>query len=244
MDIVFLGTGNAFGSGGRRPISILVQGRSTTVLLDCGPATLPVLKQLGRSAASIDLVLISHHHGDHFAGVPFLLLEYQFEAPRRRPLVVAGPPDTREKMEIATRLFFPGIDSKPRSFDLAYRDMKEGQKELYGSVEVLPFRAKHYSQGIAFSYRVRMEGRTVVYSGDTEWTDELGSQTAEADLFICECSNFDSRLEGHMAYRDLEAHRGQIGAERTILVHPGEEVLARRSELVFELADEGQELSL
>jgi len=244
MDLVFLGTGNAFGSGGRRPISILAQGMNSGVLLDCGPAILPVLKQLGRSPAAIDLVLISHHHGDHFAGLPFLLLEYQFENPRQRPLTVAGPPGTSEKMALASHLFFPGIESKPCPFDLNYVDMKEGQTERFGSIEVVPFRGKHYAQGIAFGYRLRMENRTVVYSGDTEWTDELGRQSQRADIFICECSNFEEKIEGHMTYRELESHREQIGARRTILVHVGEDVLARRSEIAFELAEEGQEMSL
>lgn len=244
MEIVFLGTGNAFGSGGRHPIAILVRGKDFDLLLDCGPAILPRLKQLGRTASAIDLVLISHHHGDHFAGVPFLLLEYQYEHPRRRPLTVAGPPGTGEKLKQLSQLLFPGLESKERQFDLSFWDVNDGERARWQNLTLGAFRVRHFPGAIAFGYRLELEGRTIVYSGDTEWTDELARQSDNADLFICECSSFEKKLDYHMSYRELEAHRDRLGARRTILLHAGEDVLARRSELAFELAEEGQEVHL
>jgi ribonuclease BN (tRNA processing enzyme) len=244
VEVLFLGTGNAFGSGGRNPISILVQSEELGVLLDCGPSTLRMMKQLERSPAVIDLVFISHHHGDHFSGLPFLFLEFQSQRRRERPLTVIGPPGTREKIEQASSLLFPGLESKRREFELNYREMGAGETVRRSSMEATAFRVRHFPRGVAFGYRLRLGGRTIVYSGDTEWTDELAYQTQGADLFICECSTFEEKIDYHMSYRELEDHRDEIGARRTLLLHAGDDVLSRRSQLGFELADDGQEVRL
>ena len=118
MRVLFLGTGNAFGSGGRNPISILVQSEEMGMLLDCGPSALRMMKLLDESPASIDLVFISHHHGDHFSGVPFLLLEFQYQQTRDRELTIVGPDGTEKKIAQAVSLLFPGLEAKPRNFDL------------------------------------------------------------------------------------------------------------------------------
>jgi ribonuclease BN (tRNA processing enzyme) len=244
VNVLFLGTGDAFGTGGRNPISILVEAEDTGVLLDCGPSALRMLKQLGRSAAGIDLVFISHHHGDHFSGLPFLLLEFQ-RASRRRPLTVVGPPGTRPIVEQLTSLLFPGLAERPAGYELAFREIEPGETVDWGSLRATAFRVAHFPRGIALGYRLRFHDRTVVYSGDTEWTEELGRQSQGADLFICECSSFTEKIEYHMSYRELEAHRDAIGARRTLLLHVGDDVLRRRAELVgFELADDGQEVRL
>ncbi len=242
MEVLFLGTGNAFGSGGRNPMAILVRDRGFGVLLDCGPATLAALKKQGLSSEDVDLVLISHHHGDHFSGVPFLVLDGFFEQKRTKSLTVAGPPRTGELMDTTLRLFFPGIPDEP--FPLEYRDLDAGIPHTVGPATATGFEVDHYSNGIAFGYRVSWSGRTVVYSGDTAWTEELVPQAAGADLFVCECSSFEEPFPRHMSYRDLERNADRLEARRTLLVHAGEDVLSRRGELVFELADDGTRITL
>ena len=244
VEVVFLGTGNAFGSGGRNAVSVLVQTEALGVLLDCGPSALPMMKRLGRLPSRIDLIFLSHHHGDHFSGLPFFLLEFQYLQVRDRPLTVVGPPGTQQTMERLCSLLFPGLDSKPRRFSLTYREMNPGETDRWGSLAATAFPVRHFPRGIAFGYRLSVQGRTVVYSGDTEWTEELARQTQGADLFICECSTFEEKIEYHMSYRELEDHRQEIGARRTLLLHAGDDVLNRRSQLGFELAEDGQEVSL
>ena len=90
MQLRFVGCGDALGSGGRSNTCFHVTGESVNFLIDCGASSLPALKRLGIAREAIDLVLITHFHGDHFAGLPFLLLDAQFTR-RTRPLVIAGP---------------------------------------------------------------------------------------------------------------------------------------------------------
>ena len=84
--VTFLGTGDAFNARARCHAGYLLTAPSITLLLDCGPTTLLAMKRDGLSPEALDAVVLSHLHGDHFAGLPFLFLTYIYDAPRRRPL--------------------------------------------------------------------------------------------------------------------------------------------------------------
>ena len=100
MQLRFVGCGDALGSGGRSNTCFHVTGRGANFLIDCGASSLPALKRLGIARDDIDLILITHFHGDHFAGLPFLLLDAQFSR-RARPLVIAGPEGWKHDATIA-----------------------------------------------------------------------------------------------------------------------------------------------
>ena len=92
MDLTFIGSGNAFGSGGRFNTCFLLQGESRRLLIDCGATSLVALQRAGIDHNDIDGVVVSHLHGDHFGGLPFLLLDAQHLSKRERPLFLWGPP--------------------------------------------------------------------------------------------------------------------------------------------------------
>jgi ribonuclease BN (tRNA processing enzyme) len=142
-----------------------------------------------------------------------------------------------------TALLFPSLDAKPRPYAVDFQELSTETTQL-GPAFVTPFRVRHFPDGVAYGFRVELDGKTVVYSGDTEWTEQLAHQTAGADLFICECSTFASKENYHMSHTELIDHRARISADRTILVHAGEEVLAHGNELAFELSEDGQVVHL
>src|SRR3989475_11509017 len=107
--VTVLGSGDAFGSGGRLHSAYLVETPRHTFLLDCGPTILQAFKRSGRDPGAVDFVLISHLHGDHFGGLPFLFMEYRFEEPRSRPLAVYGPPGTERRGRGPVPAAFEGI---------------------------------------------------------------------------------------------------------------------------------------
>jgi ribonuclease BN (tRNA processing enzyme) len=242
MEIVFLGTGNAFASGGRNAMAILLREEMGGVLLDCGPTTLTALKRASLAPSDVDVILISHHHGDHFGGVPFLLCHERYDGEREKPLRVFGPPGTRELIERTTDLFFPGIAPLPFPFEVT--DLAPDEERDVSGLKLRPFEVDHYSNGIAFGYRLVLADRTVVFSGDTGWTEALVRESRGADLFICECSSFERKLDRHLSHLDLLANHDRIGARTTVLVHPGEDVIERESELLFPLATDGMRWTL
>src|SRR5262245_11922190 len=98
MRLTFLGSGDAFVSGGRFNTWMLVEPTVTRFLIACGASSLIAMKRLGVAPNDIDTILVSHLHGDHFGGLPFLILDAQFFSKRSTPLTVAGPPGLRERL--------------------------------------------------------------------------------------------------------------------------------------------------
>jgi ribonuclease BN (tRNA processing enzyme) len=134
--VQFVGSGDAFGSGGRFQACISLRGERTHVLLDCGASSLIGLARLGLAPASIDAVVVSHLHGDHFGGIPFLVLDQQF-ARRERPLVLAGPPGLRNRVMQAMEVLFPGSSQVERRFELQTIELGERIPTAVGALEVM-----------------------------------------------------------------------------------------------------------
>jgi ribonuclease BN (tRNA processing enzyme) len=184
MEVLFLGTGNAFASGERNHMAILVRASEFGVLLDCGPTTLVALKKQSLGPADVDLVLLSHHHGDHFAGVPFLLCHERYQSRREKPLTILGPRGTVRVVQEANRLLFPGMERF--DFPVELRDLEPGRGEVLGPASFRPFAVDHFPRGVAFGFRLEIERRVVVFSGDTAWTDALVRETR---VPICSSAN-------------------------------------------------------
>src|SRR5215470_7654649 len=91
LDVALVGTGGVVPLPRRWLSSVLIRYQSHLVLFDCGEATQISLQSLGWGIKGIDLLLISHVHGDHVAGLPGLLLT-QGNSGRTAPLDIVGPP--------------------------------------------------------------------------------------------------------------------------------------------------------
>jgi len=236
--VTFLGSGDAFSAGGSHQAGYLLEAAGRRVLLDCGATTLAAMKRFG-VAIDLDLIVISHLHGDHFAGLPFLFLEYTFEQPRRRPLCIAGPPGVAERVAALYAAVYKDLAGEPPAFPLQFVELSPDVPASFDAVAVEPFRVPHQRTDVSLGVRVSIAGRTVVYSGDTGWTEELIARSRGADLFICECCFFETRLDTHLDYPRLAEHRHAFTPKRWILTHLGREVLARRAEVEIELAHDG-----
>ncbi|MDT7697071.1 MAG: hypothetical protein QOI75_6438 [Pseudonocardiales bacterium] len=110
MRLTVVGSGDAFGSGGRFQTCIAVSADPTgppRVLVDCGATSLTAMRQQRLDPNDIDTVLVSHLHGDHFGGLPFLVLDGQFRR-RTEDLTVVGPVGTGTRLEQAMEALYPG----------------------------------------------------------------------------------------------------------------------------------------
>jgi len=244
VSVTFLGTGDAFSAGGRHQAGYLFRAPAGSALLDCGSATLTAMKRDGIDATAIDAVLLSHLHGDHFAGLPYLILELTYEHPRQRPLVIAGPPGTEERVRMLFSATYKDLAARGTPFPLDFVEMLPDRPLDIGELFVEPFRVPHQETEISLGMRVTSADRTVLYSGDSGWTEDFIRHSDGVDLFICECCYFESRFSFHLDYPCIAEQRHRFGAKRTILTHLGREVLARRSEIDMELAGEGQVITL
>lgn len=239
VQVKFLGTGDAFSARGGHHAAYLVDASEACFLLDCGSSALTAMKRDGIAADSIDLVLLSHLHGDHFAGLPYLFLEFTYEQQRRRPLIVAGPPGTEERVRALFRATYKELASRDMPFEVRFVEMQPGEQVRLGEVTVDPFRVPHQEQEISLGLLARIGGKRILYSGDTGWTEELVVRSQGADLFICECCFFETRVDFHLDYPRLHEHRARFGSKRMILTHLGREVHARRGQVEIEMAQDG-----
>jgi len=244
MQLRFVGCGDALGSGGRFNTCFHVTGNSVNYLIDCGASSLPALKRLGIAREAIDLILITHFHGDHFGGLPFLLLDAQFTR-RSRPLVIAGPVGIETRLANLTEALFEHSSKTKQRFDLSVIALEPEQSRTFGEVKVTPYPVVHGESGGPFlAYRIEAEGRVIAYSADTEWTDMLIPAARGADLFIAEAYYYDKIVKNHLSLKTLEAHLPEINAKRLVLTHMSEEMLARLSELPYLAAEDGMAVEL
>ncbi len=237
--VTVLGSGDAFGSGGRLQSSYLVEGRSATFLMDCGSTVLSALKRHGVDTGRIDFVLISHLHGDHFGGLPFLLLEYLYENPRQRPLVVAGPPGLEERVRTVFAGLYREAAATALPFSLEFRELASGTDEIIGGIAVHPFRVPHQTTCVSLGLRVGVDGRQILYSGDSAWSEDFVRESQGTDLFLCECFLLHTRVEYHMNYRDLAQQVPRLGCKRLVLTHLGREFLEGKAEVTVDCVEDG-----
>ena len=239
-----LGTSDAFGSAGRHCAGYLLDTPQGCVLLDAGPSVLSALKSLKRRPTEVDAVVLSHLHGDHFGGVAFLILEFCYEAPRDRPLLVVGPPDTERRVFELYYALYAEMRGKQLPFELRFVEMTDGSTTEVVDARVQSFRVPHQDTAVSLGYRVRANGATVAYSGDTAWTPDLLRHSQGADLFVCECTTFESEVPRHVRYLEIEANRDRFDCGRRLLTHRGREMRERSGEIPEELANDGLQLAL
>src|SRR5438876_8691541 len=244
MQLRFVGCGDALGSGGRSNTCFHVTGNGVNFLIDCGASSLPALKRLGIAREAIDLILVTHFHGDHFGGLPFLLLDAQFTR-RSRPLVIAGPEGIETKLANLMEALFEHSSKTKQRFDLSVVALEPEQSRTFGEVTVTPYPVVHGESGGPFlAYRIETEGRIIAYSADTEWTEKLIALAEDADLFIAEAYTYDKPVKNHLSLKTLEAHLSEIRRKRLILTHMRDDMLGRLDSLNHTAAHDGMIVEL
>ena len=242
--VVFLGTGDAFSAGGRNQSAYLIQHPRVTLLLDCGATTLTSINRHNIPIEPVDGILLSHLHGDHIAGLPFIFLHYMYIEPRTRSLSILGPEGMEGRIKQLYETMYPGEASAPLPFELDFTEVRHQQKYSLDILRIEPFRTRHQDNPPSYGYTLELDGRKIVYTGDTGWTDELPLRAEGADLFICECSFYESQAAGHLNYSEIKKRLAGCGYKKMLLTHLGCEVLERSAELDLELAYDGSVVTL
>jgi ribonuclease BN (tRNA processing enzyme) len=218
--VTVVGSGDAFGSGGRFQTCVLV---GSSLLVDCGATSMTALRQQGIDPNGIDTVALTHLHGDHFGGLPFLVLDGQFRR-RTRDLTVLGPPGTGERLAQAMETAFPGSTGVTRRFAVHVVEHADRERVAAGEYGVTPFEVRHASGAPAYALRVDGDG-SLAYSGDTEWTDALVDASADVDLFLCEGYS-PTPVRWHLDLETLAGHRHRLTCGRLVLTHLSPTALA------------------
>ncbi len=243
MKLHILGCGDAFGSGGRNQSAYLVEARDRPFLLDCGPTTLLAMKRAGIDPRRLDVVFISHLHGDHFGGLPFLFIEFLHQTPRDKPLHIAGPPQTEDKVRQLFRLMY-GSSAVGELPPVCFHILEPDQRATVEGIQVLPFRVPHQTQEISLGLKIQSAGKQILYSGDSAWSEIFIEHARGVDLFLCECSFYDQAAGNHVRYVELLKALPRLECKKVVLTHLGEEMLARKKDLALAVAEDGMVIEI
>lgn len=244
VKLVFLGCGDAFGSGGRLNTCFHVHAPSTRFLIDCGASSLVALHRNGLTTDDIDTILVTHFHGDHYGGLPFVFLDAAKQRKRRRPLTVVTPQGGEQRTRQLMEALYPGTSALMDDLDLRFVPYQSHQSLDVDGLSVSTFPVIHSDEALSHGLRITVDKRVIGFSGDTIWTEELVGIADGADLMICECNFFETQTPVHLDYRTLEQHLPELTARRIILNHLGDEMLARRGQVALECADDGMAVAV
>jgi len=239
IQIQFLGSGDAFGSGGRLQSCVLVKYSNGQFLIDCGASCLIGMNRYGVNPNDISIIFVSHLHGDHCGGIPFLILASQLIYKRIEPLTIIGPPGIKEWLIQGMEVSFPGSSRVRRKFAVEIIEFKDRFPEIIRDAAASPY--SNLQQGdSSFSLRIECDGKVIAYSSDTEWTDALCEAAGNADLFIAEAYFYEKKIRGHMDYMTLMSNYEKTRARRLILIHMHTDMLAMLDKIACEYAEDGK----
>jgi len=240
MKLHVLGSADAFNSGARCHASYLVHGDGLpTVAVDFGATTLLALRKAGVSAETLDAVFITHLHGDHFGGLPFLILDAMFYDRRERPLTLIGPIGFTVRFEQLFKALYVDIWERERPFETHLVEMSPGDKMEMGGLSVTAFAASHMDPpDVPLCFRMSSVGpsaRTITFSGDTEPCPGLTAAATGADLLVAECSGLAPPCGRHITWQDWQAlfvvMAVESGVKKIVLSHLGRDVRDHLAEL-------------
>lgn len=240
MQVTFVGCGDAFGSGGRFNTCFHVRTDTACFLVDCGASSMIALKSQQFDPNEIETILITHFHGDHFGGLPYFILDAQFFSKRRFPLSILGPEGLEESYVRVMETTFPGSSRTTPKFDLKLQELQPGTSSQIGDIKITTARVRHGPpEGPFHAYRIEADGKTLAYTGDTEWVDNLVGIGHHADLLIAEAYFLEKRVPLHLDLATLERKLPLIQPKRLIVTHMNEDMLSRAGELPHEVAHDG-----
>ena len=196
------------------------------------------LKRAGIAPNDISHVVLSHLHGDHFGGLPYLVLDGQFSR-RETPLTVLGPAGTADRLRDAMETSFPRSAGVQRRFEIRVVEVTPGASFAGPAGATFSFvPVDHASGADAHAIRLRWHEKVIAYSGDTAWTEGLIDVSRDADLFVCEAYFRERRVPYHLSYAELAERSNELSCRRLILTHMTPEMLNAEG-IEFERAFDG-----
>jgi ribonuclease BN (tRNA processing enzyme) len=223
--VLVIGSGNAFSSNGRAQACFLLQSGAEHLLLDCGATSLMQMQRLGVDVDSLDRLLVTHFHGDHTGGIPFLLIHFEYITRRRHPFELLGPPGLREAVQRLFDAMYPGIKL---SYEVRYVELHEGKLQKTGQFTIESIPVLHRPESLG--YRITgCHGRSFSFSGDTGWCESLERLYDDVDAGLLELS-LERQPEGgtsHMSLEEVILKRPLLRARRLFFSHIYDELAAR-----------------
>ncbi|MBU4463234.1 MAG: ribonuclease Z [Proteobacteria bacterium] len=191
------------------------------LLFDCGPGTMRRLLEAGTKIFDISFIFFSHLHPDHTGElVSFLFATKYPEIERRqKPLTIVAGSGFSEFYDRLKNVYGEWIELKPELINIVEMDNKGKDSIDFGDFTVKSIPVEHSDESIA--YRTTGScGKSVVYSGDTDFSDNLVTLAKNADILICESALPDElKVKGHLTPSLAGGIATQANVKKLVLTH-------------------------
>ncbi|PID61629.1 MAG: MBL fold metallo-hydrolase [Gammaproteobacteria bacterium] len=245
MNITLVGCGDAFASGRRFNTCLHVVTSRQRFLLDCGATSLTALRAADIERDRIDTIFITHFHADHFFGLPFLILDAHFIGKRSRTLRIVGPEGLEARLAALLDLSFGKDVFDLIGFRIDCREISPGETLELDGLSCRAERMVHSAPGgTCLGYRIAADDRTLAFTGDTEWNDNIIAIGRNADLLLSECCGYRTPVPTHLDLATLERKLPSVGARRVVLVHMGQTLLDNAADCDFEMGFDGMQIEI
>lgn len=214
MRVTFAGVGEAFDE--LLPnTSLLVETGSSSVLLDCGFSAPSAFWRVAEKPLDLDVIYISHFHGDHYFGIPALLVR-MVEEGRKKRLTIAGPPGIEPNIVHLVEMAYSNAMSRAQ-FEIFYIECDPGEDFKHAGFRFRFAMGDHPMpcQGI----RLDADGKSMFYSGDGKPTMGTRELAADCDLVVLESYYLDQDAVGHGSVDSTLEFAREARAGSCALVH-------------------------
>jgi ribonuclease BN (tRNA processing enzyme) len=233
LRLTFLGTGDAWVSGGAANSAVLAEHEGKRLLVECGPTVPLALARLGLVARDLDGVLVTHRHGDHLGGLPLLLLAAD-AAGSPRELPILGPPGLGDQVLAVARALYP--DGRLDFSFARHETLVPGAATSVAGFDVEALAVHHMDPAfVCLGYRVSRGGRCFAYTGDAGPRSDFEALARGIHLLVTECTLATSPAgkpnRGHTSVDDVRDRVVRAGAARVVLTHLSSEARQRAQDL-------------
>jgi ribonuclease BN (tRNA processing enzyme) len=255
MRLTVIGSADAFNSGGRgHSCYVLESDGLGPLMIDFGPTALAGLRRAGFSPRELSAIALTHLHGDHAGGLPFLFIDALFNDRRAEPLPLLGPTRTRETLDALVEATYADVKSDLSRLSLEITELFPGESRGFSGYTVRGFAADHMKPPHRpLCLRVTdPAGVSVAFSGDTRLCPGLFEAADGANLLVAECTRLAPPAGHHCTWEEWKSALQKVHAKAVLFTHLGADVRERLPGLERELdgrlpvsfADDGMTLEL
>lgn len=198
--VTILGSGTCVPSLQRSSCSVLVEIGNKKLLFDAGPGTMRRLLEAGHSIFDISHIFLSHFHPDHSGElVPFLFAtKYPDKNKRKKTLTIIAGKGFVSFYGLLQNVYGDWIELAPGIVEIIEFSNTSHDTRRFTNFAVESRPVEHREESIAFRITDN-RGKSIVYSGDTDVSNNLVALAKNADLFICEAAFPDElKTKGHL----------------------------------------------
>nr|WP_321260546.1 ribonuclease Z [uncultured Pseudodesulfovibrio sp.] len=232
MRVTFAGVGEAFDD--KLPnTSLLVHAGSSTVLLDCGFTAACVFWGMAANPLKLDAVYISHFHGDHYFGLPALLVR-SIEEGRTKRLTILGPSGIESRVTRLMEMAYSNALARAK-FSIFFIECDPGQDFKHAGFRFRFAMSDHAMPCQAI--RLDTADKSMFYSGDGQPTDDTLELALGCDLVVHESYSLDQEKTGHGSVESSVDFARKANAKACALVHVKRTVRRERKDVILARAN-------